>query len=571
MKTRCGIGRFCSVLMLLALGGSEHLIEKANGQSDFDRMGAALGREIRNELQRTNPQAVRELDAIGTLMGLDRQQQQQRPGNRVQPPATPNPQPYYPPPRTVPQPYYPPAAPPQVIYVPQSQPQTIVYPSTAVPKNEILSLTPSTPSVKTPVNPVPMSSDLPAIVSKTNGSFLPKPMYITESQQTKILESLKRKVDKDIDGLKAELRSRRELEKEVMKLPSPPFGSEEKSKLISAIEDGDLIAMSDLPKLPEEFQKLQDEAEARSLIEDLSDKVSKGKAGSEDFAEAEAALRKVTGGSSKKITAYLDSLRIRNEIYDVINDADPRTGPSVLPGRGSYSIIHVPGMPAGSLVDLGNGAFLVPAIGRGELLITQGSIWSCLGVASYSSGPISSASKKFDSKETFLTNVSQAAFKYLIDKNAYTMEPTYEQTLDSSRSWTISFDQGGNKGTKVETVQGGIYEASAVDGFWKLNKVQASIQIDNTANTVSFNYLLNNRPESVPAGGKASHSSESRIEVQFDDGSGKTKRKLLRSGIAYVGLNKDATEIDLFSDPPTKPSDTTLEPEQEIGSIFSSP
>ncbi len=582
-----------SVILTIMVNGNGLIY----GQDFLGQLGAAIGREIRNDVQNSgNPQAIREFNQMGAAIdrsGLNPNSNQHFKPLEVRPQQIPGNNQNYPQqipgynqnyPQQIPGngPYYPQqfsntVVPNRVVpnVIPSNSSFNFAVPSISIPS--ISNISPTVPTMPVVPNSLPsFSSSIPIgesdkVKPKSNDLFIPKSLKISGVQQEKSIEAMRKKALRDFENVESELMPKADITKVVAGLPEP-YDTELKQKLLTAVLAGDRIGMSGLPEIKSPlFESLKSQMAAREAIYDLKDKVRNGKASDEDFRGATNIIKSLVPASrADKISSLIDILRVKNQIIDLLDKATPGTGIGTLPSSSDFWVIHVPSMPIGTIIDLGNGAYMVGVVPTTPLSVQTGSFETLLGAATYSEKPFNGSDVKLGKKEILIRNSIDATFAYSLNGSPYTMQANYEQSLDGSTPWTITYDQGGGKGTKTEQLVPGIYEITTSPGYWAIQRIGAKIEINNSSNAREFNYLVDGVQHTISGHGKANHSSDTRISIVFDDGSGQVKRKTMRRGVVYVGLVHGKNEIDLFTE--SIPSSTATPgaptPSAEASNLF---
>jgi len=165
--------------------------------------------------------------------------------------------------------------------------------------------------------------------------------------------------------------------------------------------------------------------------------------------------------------------------------------------------------------------------------------------------PATTTQDSQDSKRLVLINPNDSAgsVNYMLDGNAYTLEPGKSQDLTIYARCLVEFDRGiGDAGARY-TLADGSYSFTVTDKGWELYNTTYDVTLDNTANGGAFYYVRGGREESVPAGGTRKITDKFAIEVSFDrgDGGNAAQRTLDQNGATYrIALSKDSNTLDLI-------------------------
>ncbi|KKK69795.1 hypothetical protein LCGC14_2930460, partial [marine sediment metagenome] len=122
-----------------------------------------------------------------------------------------------------------------------------------------------------------------------------------------------------------------------------------------------------------------------------------------------------------------------------------------------------------------------------------------LGLPYSVANPIPNYPGEFVASGILLMNTGESAVNYTLDGRRYTMEPGYQQVLARNRL-TVAFDRGCSFGRTKYGIDDGWYKFTATDRGWELYKNTAKITLDNSDNSFSFGYVLNNRRQTLQPG-----------------------------------------------------------------------
>ncbi len=171
-----------------------------------------------------------------------------------------------------------------------------------------------------------------------------------------------------------------------------------------------------------------------------------------------------------------------------------------MPTGDDSTVFFIPGMPAGTVIPLGNNAAMVgtnPGDGSGQYSyggagITQGTGNVALA-AGYPYGAGAPTPESTDPPATgtiTLVNKATSAVNYTVNGNAYSMQPKYAQTLDAGTAWVAAFDRGNNQGSTQYSLTEGTYKFTITGSGWELYKQSFAVALDNRDNRNDFNFLL---------------------------------------------------------------------------------
>ncbi len=205
----------------------------------------------------------------------------------------------------------------------------------------------------------------------------------------------------------------------------------------------------------ETMANIRSQFEARASLMDLSEAVQKGSATDAEFVEVGDSIKAILSESKQsKLASILESLKTKNEVIQFLEMADTSMIGQLTPSDGESTLIEVPNAPLGSFISLGSGVFIVAPKSGEPLNIRTGNLLSHLGVRISKSAPVSNQTENTKS-EISISNPTASTFRYTLNGSAFTMEPKYEQHLDSKQKWTIRYDQGNGRGIRVEDLTRG--------------------------------------------------------------------------------------------------------------------
>jgi hypothetical protein len=147
--------------------------------------------------------------------------------------------------------------------------------------------------------------------------------------------------------------------------------------------------------------------------------------------------------------------------------------------------------------------------------------------------------------EILLTNVASVTVNYNVNQQPFSMAPKYTQTLPANTAWIADFDRGGGNGPGRYELTEGCYEFTATSRGWELYKKSFDVKLDNTGNRFAFNYVLNNRAQTLASGQAQNLAGEIPPFIRFENGRGQYKEKKLASGSYKIAVGADKG-LDMF-------------------------
>lgn len=172
-----------------------------------------------------------------------------------------------------------------------------------------------------------------------------------------------------------------------------------------------------------------------------------------------------------------------------------------------------------------------------------------------------------------MTNAGKTSINYTVNNDQYSMKPDYQQTLPAGQDWSVRFDRGGQLGEQEYSLSEGTYAFTPTETGWDLFEDTFTVTIDNTHNPFVFNYVIENKQQTLAENQTQQHTNAYPLVIRFDDGKGNEKKKRLESGVYRVALAPDGA-INLYAEgdvaPPVKIADV-IPPDPTPKKFFSNP
>lgn len=214
-----------------------------------------------------------------------------------------------------------------------------------------------------------------------------------------------------------------------------------------------------------------------------------------------------------------------------------------------------PKLTAGTIISLGSGSFMLGTGGQGKLEILELDLAAALGYTVVDAESI----QPFEGEEitggTILrcTKVADIEVEYRIfrpstttqlvydeDGNAfnqayaseishsYKMKPGDSQIL-ADEGWKIDFNRGGSFGRTTYPLKPGTFEFRPSDRGWECYHLpQYTVTVDNDHNKHSFEYVINNKTETVQGGTTRVHKTNYPMSLRFHRGGAASNEKTVR-------------------------------------------
>ncbi|HUY36227.1 MAG TPA: hypothetical protein VMV69_26050 [Pirellulales bacterium] len=268
-----------------------------------------------------------------------------------------------------------------------------------------------------------------------------------------------------------------------------------------------------------------------------------------DLADALGKLAKIEP-TEADVTTNLQILGTWAEIRQILQVTVPEpAGAGKLP-TGTVRLIYNPNLDFGTALVLGETTVMVGTRGRGAVKIGKGNAAEALGLPVIAGAPVDDAEGPLVRNGTLLVNPkkSGANVRYVVNGDAYAMEPGMSQSLPAGTRWIVEFDRGGNVGSTKYTLSDGTFEFAPSDAGWDLFQHRFDVTIDNTRNPKDFHFVVDDQRLVVRAGHTKTVSGKYPIMLRYDRGHATkgASKKLNFSGTVEVGINEADNLWDLF-------------------------
>ncbi|HVC92815.1 MAG TPA: hypothetical protein VND64_03945 [Pirellulales bacterium] len=250
------------------------------------------------------------------------------------------------------------------------------------------------------------------------------------------------------------------------------------------------------------------------------------------------------------VTDNLQILETWIEVRQMLQVTKPETaGVAKLP-TGTVRLVYNPSMDFGTAIVLDDNIVMVGNRGRGGVKIGKGNAAEALGLSVIAGDPVDDAEGQPVRGGALLINPkkSGATVRYVVNGDAYVMEPGMSQALPSGTRWVVAFDRGGSVGSAKYTLAEGTYQFAPTDDGWDLYQRRFDVTIDNARNPKDFHFVLDTQRLVVRAGQTKTISSKYPIMLQYDRGNSTkvASKKLNFSGTVEVAINEADNLWDLF-------------------------
>jgi hypothetical protein len=436
---------------------------------------------------------------------------------------------------------WPPYHPPRPVYPQYVEPKPVYTPKTKVKANEL-------PVAKPEPKKEVAVAVLPNLAS-INGAV------ITAADIRDTKENAQDHIDHKADDIRADMAEK--LGTDADTLPQPPYTKAEVENIKNKLKKGQPVD-KDLHSLTsptsDAENRLLEAGGAFDALKDIADDAKKGRLDPGDISDFGTNFGDMFD-STTGVEDDLDKIATDSFWINLLDKADPGIGG--LPTGMGTQVIYVPNMPDGQIVSLGNGTVLVGTGGAtdGVVMMTCNAVQAA-GLSAGIGPPVPDTDAEPMLSGVLLLNKGDKAVHYNVNSDQFSMTPDYTQALPGGSTWAVEFDRGGSHGKAKYGLTEGTYAFTPTDTGWELyEQPESKVTIDNTDNEFAFNYVLNNKQETVAAGEANEHSNKYPMVIRFDDGTGEERRKMLDQEKYTLAVTPEGT-MDLYEpsyvEPPIK-------------------
>jgi hypothetical protein len=323
-------------------------------------------------------------------------------------------------------------------------------------------------------------------------------------------------------------------------------------------------------------QELIDMAAAIDALDDVRDALNGDAFGGDTIANLLNAVQNLDLeiDLQQQLIDLVAQVAVDQQVVAWLDETDPGVG--AVPFGADLPIVLVPGLPEGLLMPLAGGPVM---IGAGEttddLVLGTGNPLEVAGLPVAMSGeePAAAAAEPVVAGQIILANPASEAVNYNLNDQPQVMQPNHEQKLPGTSSWIITFDRGGNFGTARYQLSEGYFYFKATEKGWELVRKTFNATLDNSGNTFSFNYVIDNEQKTINPGETHEFSGKFPPVLRFDNGQGEVKQRRLDSGSYKVafgeGLKLDVYKAESVASP--RPVASEAAPAPAAGSATAIP
>jgi hypothetical protein len=291
----------------------------------------------------------------------------------------------------------------------------------------------------------------------------------------------------------------------------------------------------------------------------------------QDVADFDTALGKIAASTPavSAIASQVKTLKTWVEARKLIETAIPAKGAvAKLPAGSDVTIVFDPTLASGTAIVLSDTAILIGRDGANPLTITTGNAAEALGLPIVTGSPLPDAEGEEINSGILISNPTstRGTVNYNLNGNHYVSKAGMQQRLtetSNGRPWVIEFDQGGNFGRAIYTLQSGTFYFTPTDRGWQLYRQKYEVLLDNSQSNQEFSYVFRGQNEIVPAGETRTLTSTYPVYIRFDRGNGSqfvTRTTSLTVGSLQIGVNANDNLWDLFPMDGNKREPARLQP-----------
>jgi hypothetical protein len=262
-----------------------------------------------------------------------------------------------------------------------------------------------------------------------------------------------------------------------------------------------------------------------------------------------------------RISDALSGLQVAGKVSAMFANNYPAGGyaPSISPH--SVDLATVPGLPADHIYCLPGGGMVMGADQNGDLTYDHANTSDVLGVDVGEGKPVGDSidgSIAGARSGVIIINPdeTESSLQFLFQGELHSLQAGTQKSFPAGHNKVIEFDRGDSGPAARYTLTEGTYVFTAESGRWDLGKRTFKVILSNRRNQITFNYAVNDRVESLAAGGEAEHTSPYPLTFRFNRG---------QEG---VDVTRTFIKPDLLLQPAVSPQDQLLDLFEENGSQY---
>lgn len=349
---------------------------------------------------------------------------------------------------------------------------------------------------------------------------------------------------------------------------------------LDGIKDGLGQPMTDDPAVAAAIQNIQNAI-------DNGDPLTEADLDAVDEAVGNAVQRGVpiTGGFDRRdLNQALGVIAGLSLTQQLVTQLAPSGGGDIPLPQGLVDVISGSFLPEGQVAMLPSGALLqgtgaaeatVPgAANGGGVTIGQSTLAEALGLPPGAGEPLPSSIADPKGRVTSGLLIMNPAsntvdIAYVINNASQTTQAGSNHLFPGTGKWVAQFNRGPGFGDAKYSLTEGSYFFANTDHGWELYNRTFTVTIDNAENRTPFEYVVDNKPATLPPGKSQTHTSKYPMLVRFDQGGGTQPAQkqiddptVAKSNLR-VAVNTDNNLWDLypaknFEPVPTQESETML-------------
>ena len=285
------------------------------------------------------------------------------------------------------------------------------------------------------------------------------------------------------------------------------------------------------------------------------------------------------GISPSEFGRLLGGIQTLSEVQQVASLFPSGGGTLPLPA-GLVDVITAPFLPAdqtyvlpsGAILD-GTGGAVDPsnAAGAGGIAMGQGTLAESLGLPPGAGEPVPSSiadSKDRITSGLLIMNPASNAMDiaYVVNNASQSSQAGSNRLFPGTGTAVAQFNRGPGFGDAKYSLTEGSYFFASTNKGWELYNRTFSVTIDNAENRTAFEYVIDNKPATLPSGKSQTHTSKYPMLIRFDQGGGTQPAQkqiddpTIAKLVLRVAVNTDTNLWDLY---PAKNFDSVPMPVSE--------
>lgn len=375
------------------------------------------------------------------------------------------------------------------------------------------------------------------------------PLSLTKKADRRLIADMQKQVDwatnDAAEGLQAVLDRRKPPIAESVAAATNGRPLQDQQRLLESVKAGDtdVVDLATAGNVSPEAERIREYARAAAALKKAVEATKAGKLDDALRQSLQDAL--ATGGFVPDLDSVLPfyaMLDTANDVACVLSKAQPNA-----PLGPVDCILFVGNMPSSDVIFLGGGSCLVGTGGETSgVTLADATLGQALDMNIEAGSPVPDDNGDAVLQDSVITNRGSTTVNFVANNSREKLTPGQAKTFLTSATSRIEFYPSESAGKKTYRLEKAGYEFRLTDGTWGIFKVTHTITIDNSENSMDFQYVAENAHAVVKAGQTSVITSPYPIVLRFDDGTGTLKQKRLTKGVFKVAITSRGS-LELFA------------------------